>query len=761
MTWSFQPVGGPWFTAIVAAMMLALVLVVPRPRPTGGRLWTLRGLRLLIVLLVLVSLTRPTLIRTESKPLEATLLVLVDSSRSMRVADSLAGESRWDAARRMLADSAGALRDFAERWDIRAYRFSDELAEAEIADGVIVLPESAEGDTTALGAALDDLLERGGGERLLGVVLLSDGAPRALAPRDVAPPIAARRLAAEGVPLFAATFGRPGSGDRADLAVEDLAASESAFVKAPTEVAGRVRANGFAGRTLTVQLLWEGADGEMAVVASETIRTAASSTGGAYPFRLTHTPTQPGEQKLSVRVATESGGPAEGELITSNNQRSTFITVRDGGVKVLYLAGAKRIGGTPGLEQRFVRAALDASPDVVVTRRVFDYRQLGQNLRLGGDGATPDVVILDDLDATALSVPAWQSIAQLVRDGAGLAMLGGRQSFGPGGFRSNPVAAVLPLRIGPAERQNLGEPFRRDVHLEGPLRVQPTDPFGLSHPIMNLGPQSADVWPKLPPLDGANRFDRRGVKPNAIVLAETGGPARRPLLVIGQSGAGRTLAMAADSTWRWRLEGFGEPHRRFWRQLVLWLARKDDATQDPVWVKLDSRRVARGSRLDLRLGVRGEAGDDAEELRYEARVVAPAGKTFELATGAGAETTALFADTQTPGDYTVEVRAYDGPTPLGEAAARFAVPDQDLELDNPSAEPSLMAQLAAATSAAGGRAIAPEELPTLFQQFAEKQPELEEEVLARITYWDSWPFFLLLVGLLGTEWYLRKRWGLV
>jgi hypothetical protein len=44
---------------------------------------------------------------------------------------------------------------------------------------------------------------------------------------------------------------------------------------------------------------------------------------------------------------------------------------------------------------------------------------------------------------------------------------------------------------------------------------------------------------------------------------------------------------------------------------------------------------------------------------------------------------------------------------------------------------------------------------------AEKPPELKEEVVAWITYWDTWPFFLTFVGLLGAEWYLRKRWGLV
>ena len=60
-----------------------------------------------------------------------------------------------------------------------------------------------------------------------------------------------------------------------------------------------------------------------------------------------------------------------------------------------------------------------------------------------------------------------------------------------------------------------------------------------------------------------------------------------------------------------------------------------------------------------------------------------------------------------------------------------------------------------------GAALAAEELPSLLKKLAAKPPELKEEVVAKVTYWDTWPFFLLFVGLLSAEWYLRKRWGLV
>jgi hypothetical protein len=76
-----------------------------------------------------------------------------------------------------------------------------------------------------------------------------------------------------------------------------------------------------------------------------------------------------------------------------------------------------------------------------------------------------------------------------------------------------------------------------------------------------------------------------------------------------------------------------------------------------------------------------------------------------------------------------------------------------------------MQRLAVLTSDAGGKAIAPEQLPDLLKQIQENPPELVQEVLTRWqlgdTWWDAWLVVLALVGLLGGEWFLRKKWGLV
>ncbi|MCI0491714.1 MAG: glutamine amidotransferase [Planctomycetes bacterium] len=754
-TLRLQPIADWPQMAAVVLLLLVLLCVLPRHGNLSRRkLATLIGLRLLVVLMTLFAMLRPTLVTTQQKPVPASLVLLVDGSRSMQVEDSLGDASRWRSMKSLLDAAAGDLAKLADIWQVNAYAFDAETHKIPVDKGTLSLADSPDGEQSALGAAIHEALDREASGRVLAMLVLSDGAQRALAPRDLPPQVAVRRLAAENIPLFTFTFGKPGGSERADLSIGDLVTNETLFTDAPTEVRGRITAVGYANQPVKAQLLWESADGMQPV---DTISVDTGMEGGSLPVVLRHTPQTPGEYKVSLRVE-----PRDGELVTTNNEVSTFVTVRTGGINVLYLVGAKRVGGGPGQEQRFARAALAQSPDVVVERRLFNYQPTNVDLSEAIRDGKYDVVILDDVDAQALTIASWQALADRVRNGTGLMMLGGYHSFGPGGFRDSPLADVLPINIGPAQRQNFGEPLREDVHLAGPVPMRLSAPLGTRHPIMQLGGNTATAWLELPPLDGANSIAQDELKPNAQVLAEADDAQRHPLLVAGQSGNGRTLAFAGDSTWRWPMQGFGDAHRRFWRQCVLWLAKKDEQTEGRVWIRLAGRRVTRGTRVDFAVGAENAEGGPIENARFDVAVKTPDGNTLNVRPAkSGDEWGAVFRETQAPGDYVVTVTGREGNDVLGTAEARFLVPDQDLELDRPAAEPSLMAQLAEMTRPAGGAALAAEELPDLLKRLADKPPELKEEVVAKVTYWDTWPFFLLFVGLLGVEWFLRKRWGLV
>jgi hypothetical protein len=782
-----DPVTSLPMVVAVAAVLLGLLLIRPRHvRLSYWRWGGLIALRLVVVLLMLFAMLRPSFVYTKSDPIAASLVVLLDSSRSMQVADSLGDKPRWDAMKELLASASGDLVKLSKTLNVAVYEFDRQSRKLPVRDGKIGLAGKPDGDESAIGAAINDTLERETNKRVLATLLLSDGAQRAVAPRDQPPQVAARRLVAENIPLYTFTFGKSGGRERADLSLDDLVTNETIFSDTPTEVRALLTANGYANQRVKVQLLWETTQGMQVV---DTVNIDTGAEGSAVPIALHYTPRSPGEFKVTLRAE-----PREGELVTTNNEVSTFVTVRAGGINVLYLAGAKRVGGGQGPEQRFVRGALARSPDIVVERRLINYdppgvdiadaigrRARGGEPRVGANGqrisTEPDVIVLDDVDVQGLSRESWLAIAERVRRGMGLIMLGGYHSFGPGGFRESPLADLLPMNIGPAQRQAFGETLREDVQLRGPLKMRPAPPLGARHPVMKLegsevggqrsgdkanANQGGDVWGQLPPLDGAYRIGRNELKPNAQVLAEADDAEKHPLLVAGQSGEGRVLAFAGDSTWHWQMGGFGEAHRRFWRQCILWLAKKDEQTDGRVWIKLPTRRVARGGKVDFVVGAENAQGEAIENAQFEITVKAPANKSENVQpTKSGADWSATFRQTALPGDYRITVKAKDGAQELGSAEARFLVPNQDFELDRPAAEPGLMAQLAEMTKSTGGAALAPEELPDLLRRLAEKPPEMKHEVLAKVTYWDTWPFFLTIVCLLSGEWFLRKRWGLV
>jgi hypothetical protein len=267
--------------------------------------------------------------------------------------------------------------------------------------------------------------------------------------------------------------------------------------------------------------------------------------------------------------------------------------------------------------------------------------------------------------------------------------------------------------------------------------------------------ENAELWAKLPPLDGANKF--HDLPRGATVLIDAGQD--KPLLVAQAFDNGRVMAFAGDSTWRWPMHGFEAAHKRFWRQIVLWLARKDQTQESGVWIRMEQRRFGPSQRVEFVVGATSPTGDPIADADFKAEIVLPNGLHRPLSlVRQDQQMTGSFGDTEMAGDYTIEITASRNDQPLGAASARFLVVQQDLELDNASADAGTMESLAAMTD---GRSLAPEQLPELIRILTEDTENLEVQQETKKTFWDTWPFFLTIVVLLSIEWYLRKRWGLV
>jgi uncharacterized membrane protein len=424
---------------------------------------------------------------------------------------------------------------------------------------------------------------------------------------------------------------------------------------------------------------------------------------------------------------------------------------------VLYL-----YGNLP-FEQKAIRRAINASPDIELDDRYIDQRARRQwPVDLGPDFTSGkyDAFILSDVDQAALGEKNLATLAAAVNKGKGLLMLGGLASFGRGHFRGTPLEDVLPIVFDRLEGADFRESEPDRFFLPGPLKMVPAAPS----PITRLTGEAdnAAVWSRLPPLAWANKFAAVKQAPGTRVLLET--PQGQPLLVSGEYGGGRVLAFAGESTYRWPMHGFGREHNRFWRQTILWLVKRDDLNRDDVWIKLDQRRLNPGSRAIVEAGAQTASGDPIAGARLETMLIHPDGRREALSLAPHEEAYRAALQPTAPGDYAIETTAYEGEKILGSARGEFMVFDRDIELSTPAADPDLMASLAAWTRAEGGRAVAPEEVPALLAELLKRPAEYE----VRQTRWklagtaaDAWLLLIAMTGLLTGEWFLRKRWGLV
>jgi uncharacterized membrane protein len=752
--WYFQPVfNGFLAVALVVAALCVLLLVGPAfRRLTRTQRGVLTALRLAVIGLVAIAMLRPTHISTSRRPQSAVLIVLLDQSRSMQLPHAATRRSRWEVQTAAVRDAEPLLRELSGQMGIRLYRFDDRLHAMEFGDGPLSWPPAPEGLQTDIGTSLHGAVQAELGNRLAAVLLLSDGVQTAFAPSFEIQE-AGRELERLGSPLYAVPFGPATDAVQAqDVAVENLQDQYTVFVKNELPVRATVRVQGYVNKQIPVRMLVEKPTGEQEMVGP--VEVAAQEDGQQVSVELRYVPDQPGNYKLTI-----SADEQPGELVVKNNQLTAFLRVLEGGIKVLYLEGALRA------EQKFLRRALEASPDMDVDFVWIDPRNRDQwPVRLGEEFRDDayDVLILGDLDASALGEQNLAELAEAVERGKGLALLGGYHSFGAGGYRDTPLADVMPITMNRFERQDFDAPIREDLHLPGPLRFVPIAP----HPIVSLADEAENeaAWRRLPALGGANKF--AGVKEAAGVRAIASTDRQQPLLVVGEYGKGRVAAMAGDSTWRWCMQGHEEAHKRFWRQMILWLVAREDMQQNDVWIQLDQRRYSPDSRLEFRVGVKSPTGNAITDAALEVELAAPDGTRSPLRlTRVEDYWTGLIERLELPGDYAIVVTAERNGQVLGTTRSEFLVYDRDIELSNAAADHDQMARLAAMTGEVGGRVVAPEQLANLLEEIRDKPPEMEIEVQTKWqladTARDAWALLLVFVALLSSEWILRKRWGLV
>jgi len=741
-----------WALGLIAASAVAAVALAGRGlrgEPRRGRRAALLALRAVAALVALFLVAEPAIELLQTARVRNRFAVLVDGSRSMAFPTEPDGPTRSAAAASFLADHRRALERLSERSDLEWYAFGDEVAPTDVAEATRGIAPRA-GRTDLLGALQAAASGAGGSTRkLAGVLVVSDGADNARL-ADGLGPEARAEVRALGFPVNAVAVGR--SAPR-DLAIERLAVDDFAFVRNTVTVEATLRARGFADEEVRLVLRREGA-----VVASSTVRLERGKD--RYTVPLSFAPDATG-----TFVFTVAAPVLPGEAVVENNARSFVLRVIRDRVRVLLVAGR------PSWDVRFLRGLLKQDPNVdlvsfFILRSNADDPGPQQELSLipfpvqeifGDQLRTFDAVLFVNFAYApyrGLEIERFlPNLREYVRNGGGLAMVGGEQSFGDARYGETPLADVL--AVSPIDGSSLAE---------GDARPRLTAE-GRRHPVTSLAPgeaQNEAAWGALPPVTAVNLTRALGAGQGAAVLLEApsvavgGRPA--PLVAVREVGAGRTLAVATDASWRW---GFvaaetGQGNRaylRFWSSALRWLVR--DPGLAPLQVEPDAPAVEPGAPVGLSVAVRGPDWGPGAGRRVTAELVDEAGKPVARGEAvAGNDGTARLELTPPgPGAYKIVAKGEGGAAET--ATAAVAVRGAGPEDADAAPRPELLSAIAEASGGAFD-AIPGGALPDL---------RLSEPAVVEIgrrkalPIWDrAWTLAALALAL-GGEWILRRRWG--
>ena len=752
--WGLLNQSALWAAPVLAGM--ALVWSLRSYRRTTATIS--RGAKTLLVVLrvamiasLLAVATQPVLQHTRTEPVREGLVLLVDTSRSMARRDVSPTEpdetpatpiSRMDAVRQALLTNQAALRALSQRYSLRINGF-DTAAGGAPEKGpstASLLPVlSARGEQTAIGDAIQRAVDGflAADVPVAGVCVITDGCNNT---SDMISPVdQAETLAARGVTLWMIGVGSTRAGNTAALNLRNLQAADpiDAMNKLPISV--DVEGVALTGREIQLQCRL----GEE-VVASQLVRFDADVQVRRAHFEIT--PSQAGFHRLTVSARP---GEMSGQPVVGRRQVGKMVHVVNRQLRALYIEGRRR------LESKFIAAALTGAKRFKMTRWVLTEPSTAPTDDSGTDTfwTGHHVVMLGDCPASTFGRRRLAELARLVaQEGRGLVMIGGRESFADGGWADTPLAAALPVDV----------PTSTGA-LPGPVKAVPTQ-AGLDCQAMQIADDGdhAGAWASLRPLRGANALG--APKPAATTLAAT--DAGNPLIVVQEFGSGRSVALGFDTSWQWVMSADDTVghHKRFWRQMMLYAA---NPTAN-AWVvtdraRYDQRRLARGaSIIEITAGVEDWDGSPLSQTPVTVTLTGPDGQIQPVAVSAAGDVRKGRLPTLTKGRYVLELQAEVDGRKLS-ARHVFEVIHPDLETAEVVANVPLLRRMGQIAGGGGGGYTPVSELADVLERFTHGRPARRKRYLVADPLVDRhrWPLLGAILGMLGVEWIVRKRLGLV
>lgn len=714
------------FAAAVALAVATYAGARLSPRIRAG----LTLLRALALLLLVIAVLRPVRVLPPSSARDRLVPILVDTSRSMRVADG-EGPARFQRARAAASALVAGL-ESSVRPEI--WGFGDGATRAALGD------LQATAGRSDVSGALRTVAEHYRGRPLGGVIVISDGGDTSAADPATLPP----------VPVFTVGIGTPRI--TRDREIVAMSAGEPRLADSTVDVHVSALSTGFGVQPLELTLTANGRPVDVRRL------PAVDGAPVTTTFTVSPDPSVPTVYRVSVPVA-------PGEIASENNTRSVLVEPPGRPRRLLLVEGA------PGYEHTFLKRALardtgldvdavirkgqtdDGHPTFFVQAAASRAAALAAGYpRTRAELFAYDAILFGNVEAAFFTPDQLAATADFVAmRGGGLLVLGGR-SFEREGLAGTALDEVLPTDV--SDRRAA---VARTTAAGGTaLEVQLTDD-GAAHPATRVGASADDSrrrWAALPPLAAVSIVG--GPRAGAQILATTGGADGRPLIAVQRYGQGRAMVFAGEASWRWRMlrPSSDTTYDTIWRQMVRWLTRGslDAVTVAPLG------SPSTGTTETVSVLVRDAEFAPVDDAEVQLVVTAPDGEARRMS--------ATLADAA-DGRYDVPVRFDDagvfrlaadarrGDTRFGAAERLVLAGGADPEMADPRLNEPMLQRLAERTGGLYVRPDALAQIPPRLQTAAavDGPPELRD-------LWHGGWSLVAIIALLGVEWTWRRRVGL-
>ncbi|MGA2581845.1 MAG: VWA domain-containing protein [Tepidisphaeraceae bacterium] len=780
---------GVWNLLLILGAAWLVIHVYRREGRTKRVRVTLGAIRAAILLLLIILLNNPVLTLSQIRREPSVLAVLVDDSLSMSIKDVTAADGstlgRLEAVQNLFADNdADLLRKLATVHDIKLYDFSTaprQIASVNgpggigrssdnsesIASAVTSLQDlKAVGDTTQMVFAVKSVLQDLQGQRVAGVVVLSDGRETP----EQSPADAISAVKAFGVNIYPVAVGSERT--PRNIAVDSVSFEPSAFVDDITDFRVTIHATGYEPNHQIVVAL-----DRQVMRGNEKVLVPVTDDLGREITRIVEAPDDKPFQ-TDIQFKPTAGDmptanlvivaiPQPGELDESDNYRPVQLAVLDNNISVLY------VDGYPRWDYRYIKNSMLRDKTIkiscLLTSADPSFRQEGSDdpnrpNQTWAIDAFPntmdqlldyDVVLMGDVDPREFSDAQLQMISDFVsKKGGGFEMVAGPR-FSPQLYRNTPIEPVLPVIITHTAVDDSQAAITNGFNLV-------LTPAGEDSSIFRFFPDNSINDEYIKNHLQALFWYCRGamVKPGVgIALAEHPnelGPDNRkaPLLVTGRFGAGRTIFSAIDDSWRWRYYTGESIFNTYWVQQIRYLARGRKLGERKLTFTRDQDVYELGKQVTMEVRVLSPELLPQISPPIMVQIVDDATgqvvRRLELNRQEGQED--VFSGSFTAdkvGNFSANLPRIDNE----DLSATYKVETPSLELVQPQVDAAALSRLATET-------------PIPYSQAASKLPMIHSA--ARIIPIDSSqpltgaPLALVVFALLLTvEWVVRKMFGML